>query len=87
MAKPIEPKQTEEKAKRYVFKITGKPGSQFTARFYDGTVCKININDNNVGKYAFIGKHNCHVFQLWDKEPSEEEAAKVLRRLKFYKNK
>ena len=84
MSKPIEPKETNEKAKRYVFKLTGKPGSTYIAKFHDGKSCKININQNNAGKYAFIGKNNCHVFQLWTHEPSEEEALKVLKRLKSH---
>jgi len=84
-AKPIVKENTKtEKAKRYVFKIVGKPGSKFKCEFYDGSSCELTVNENNMGKYAFVAKGSCRILKLWDHNPSEEEALQVLRRAKAH---
>jgi len=78
---------SEKGALKYVFKLpeTGK----FTAEFLDGTRTEIIVDEDekSSGKYAFVGKKNGRIFKTWNKVPSAEEAAKVLRRIKFHGSK
>jgi hypothetical protein len=78
---------SKEGALKYVFKLP-KEG-EFTAEFLDGTKTTIEVepDEKSSGKYAFIGKDKGHVFQSWSEKPSKDEAAKVLRRVKFHGSK
>lgn len=78
---------SKEGALKYVFKLP-KSG-EFTAEFLDGSKATVTVEagEKSAGKYAFVGKSNGKIFQSWDNKPSADEAAKVLRRVKFYGSK
>lgn len=74
-------------ALKFVFKLPDE--GKFTAEFLDGSKATVTVekSDKSSGKFAFVGKDNGRIFQTWDSKPSDDEAAKVLRRIKFHGSK
>lgn len=74
-------------ALKFVFKLPDE--GKFTAEFLDGSKATVTVekDDKSSGKFAFVGKDNGRIFQTWDSKPSDDEAAKVLRRIKFHGSK